>query len=77
MTPPFRDPAERGLLRLSYRNWGPTLLGRVTTRVSAWMTGLGLMQEIVATILVDAPAAAFQAVAADYPVFEVLTPAPP
>ena len=37
------DPAERrALMRLLYRNWRPTFLGRWTNRVNGWWSGLGL-----------------------------------
>ena len=37
------DPAERsGLMRLFYRNWRPTRLGRWANRLACWWSGLGL-----------------------------------
>ena len=37
------DPAERsGFMRLFYRNWRPTRLGRWVNRFSGWWSGLGL-----------------------------------
>ena len=37
------DPAERsGLMRLFYRNWRPTRLGRWANRFACWWSGLGL-----------------------------------
>ena len=37
------DPGERsGLMRLFYRNWRPTRLGRWTNRFACWWSGLGL-----------------------------------
>jgi deazaflavin-dependent oxidoreductase (nitroreductase family) len=37
------DPAERSaLMRLFYRNWRPTRLGRWVNRFSCWWSGLGL-----------------------------------
>ena len=37
------DPAERNaLMRLFYRNWRPTRLGRWVNRFSGWWSGLGL-----------------------------------
>ena len=37
------DPAERNaLMRLFYRNWRPTRLGRWVNRLSGWWSGLGL-----------------------------------
>jgi hypothetical protein len=44
----FRDPAERsGYLRLLYRDWRPTRLGRLVNRVWAWLSGLGLTPRIL------------------------------
>jgi len=41
--PPNTDPAERNpLLRLFYRNWRPTRIGRLVNRVAGWSSGLGL-----------------------------------
>jgi deazaflavin-dependent oxidoreductase (nitroreductase family) len=41
--PPNLDPAERNpLLRLFYRNWRPTRIGRLVNRVAGWSSGLGL-----------------------------------
>jgi hypothetical protein len=34
------------------RGWRPTLLGRYTTRVWAWATGLGLFPDYLVTLLV-------------------------
>jgi hypothetical protein len=36
------DPAEQGLLRLCYRNWRPTRLGRWANRLWCWWSGLGM-----------------------------------
>jgi hypothetical protein len=37
------DPAERsGLMRLFYRDWRPTVLGRWINRLNCWWSGLGL-----------------------------------
>src|SRR5262249_2811169 len=37
------DPAENsGLMRLFYRGWHPTLLGRWVNRLTCWWSGLGL-----------------------------------
>jgi deazaflavin-dependent oxidoreductase (nitroreductase family) len=39
----YSDPAERsGLMRLFYRNWRPTRLGRWANRFACWWSGLGL-----------------------------------
>jgi deazaflavin-dependent oxidoreductase (nitroreductase family) len=38
-----RDPAERNwFLRLCYRDWRPTRLGRRVNRVQGWLAGIGL-----------------------------------
>ena len=47
------DPAERGKLRFFYRNWRPTSLGRVWNRAIAWASGLGLLPDILVTLLVE------------------------
>jgi hypothetical protein len=52
MTASRKDPAESGTLRHYYRNWRPTLYGRIWTRIWAWATGLGLLPDIVTTLLV-------------------------
>jgi hypothetical protein len=52
MKPSYRDPAESSSLRFYYRDWRPTLLGRITTRLWAWLTGLGVMPEIFTALLV-------------------------
>jgi hypothetical protein len=37
------DPAERSaLMRLFYRGWRPTRLGRRVNRIQGWLAGLGL-----------------------------------
>ncbi len=39
----FSDPSERSaLMRLFYRDWRPTRLGRWVNRFSCWWSGLGL-----------------------------------
>jgi len=39
----YCDPAERGaLMRLFYRNWRPTRLGRWVNRFACWWSGIGL-----------------------------------
>jgi hypothetical protein len=51
--PQQKDPAERdSLLRFYYSRWRPTLLGRRSTRVWAWATGLGLFPDYLVTLLV-------------------------
>ena len=52
MTPSRKDPAESGNLRRYYRNWRPTLYGRIWTRIWAWATGLGILPDILTTLLV-------------------------
>jgi hypothetical protein len=50
---PREDPAERrGYLRLFYRGWRPTRLGRVWSRAYAWVTGLGLLPPSLLTLQV-------------------------
>ena len=45
------DPAEQGnYLRFFYRGWRPTLLGRVWTRIFAWMAGLGLLPDMLVSL---------------------------
>ena len=38
----YSDPAERGPLRLFYRNWRPSRLGRWANRLNCWWSGLGM-----------------------------------
>jgi deazaflavin-dependent oxidoreductase (nitroreductase family) len=46
-----RDPAERSAyMRLFYRDWHPTRLGRVVNRVWSWWAGLGLPPRILVTL---------------------------
>ena len=52
MAPTRKDPAESGPLRFYYRDWRPTLYGRFWTRIWAWATSLGLLPDIVVTLLV-------------------------
>jgi deazaflavin-dependent oxidoreductase (nitroreductase family) len=45
------DPAERRpLLRLFYRDWQPTRIGRWVTRFTSWLTDLGLAPKTMATL---------------------------
>jgi len=44
------DPAERGLLRLCYRNWRPTRLGLWVNRLNCWWSGLGLPPRLQAAL---------------------------
>jgi deazaflavin-dependent oxidoreductase (nitroreductase family) len=53
MAPTFRDSAERsGYLRLFYRDWRPTRLGRLVNGVWAWLSGRGLTPRILLTLQV-------------------------
>jgi hypothetical protein len=48
------DPAEQsGYLRFVYRNRRPTFLGRIWNQTFAWVSGLGLMPSILATLQVN------------------------
>ena len=49
MAPTYHDPAERGYLRLFYRDWHPTCLGKFVTRALAWASGLGLTPQALLT----------------------------
>jgi deazaflavin-dependent oxidoreductase (nitroreductase family) len=45
------DPAERSaLMRLFYRNWRPTRLGRWVNQLSCWWSGLGLPPKFQAVL---------------------------
>ena len=45
------DPAERSvLMRLFYRNWHPTRLGRWVNRFACWWSGLGLSPRFQAAL---------------------------
>ena len=45
------DPAERrASMRLFYRNWRPTRLGRWANRFSGWWSGLGLPPRSMAVL---------------------------
>jgi hypothetical protein len=49
-----KDPAERsGFLRLFYRDWRPTRLGRMMSGAWAWASGLGLAPRILLTLQVQ------------------------
>src|SRR5881296_2648449 len=53
MATTYRDPAERsGYLRLFYRDWRPTRLGRLVNGVLAWLSGLGLTPRVLLTLQV-------------------------
>lgn len=43
LAPTGKDPAESGSLRFDYRNRRPTLFRRLSTRIWAWATSLGLL----------------------------------
>lgn len=46
-----RDPAEQSpLMRLFYRDWRPTRLGRILNRFWAWWSGLGLPPRMQAAL---------------------------
>ena len=45
------DPAERGsVLRLFYRNWRPTRIGRWVNRLASWGSALGLSSREMAVL---------------------------
>ena len=46
------DPAEQTFLRFFYRNWRPTRLAKIWNRAFAWLTGMGLMPQILLTLQV-------------------------
>ena len=49
--PQHEDPAERtGYLRYFYRGWRPTRLGRIWNRAYAWVSGLGLVPDLLITL---------------------------
>jgi deazaflavin-dependent oxidoreductase (nitroreductase family) len=53
MATTYHDPAERsGYLRLFYRDWRPTRLGRLANRAWAWLSGLGLTPRVLLTLQV-------------------------
>ncbi len=45
-----RDPAERGIVRLFYRDWRPTRLGRIANRIMAWWASTELPPSFQQTI---------------------------
>lgn len=80
------DPAERSaLMRLFYRNWRPTRLGRWINRFMCWWSGLGLPPRLQAALevpvvypgrqhfplRVGAPLSDFEAIAERYPVYRI------
>jgi hypothetical protein len=53
----YPDPAERSpVMRLFYRDWRPTRLGRWVNRLQGWWSGLGLPPTIMATLEVHGSA---------------------
>lgn len=51
--PQREDPAERtGYLRFFYREWRPTVLGRIWSGTCAWLCGLGLAPRTLLTLQV-------------------------
>jgi deazaflavin-dependent oxidoreductase (nitroreductase family) len=49
--PPPPDPAERSaVLRLFYRDWRPTRIGRWVNRLQGWLSGLGLPPRSMAAL---------------------------
>jgi len=52
MAPTYHDPAELGHLRLFYRDWHPTRLGKLVTKTLAWVSGLGLTPPVLLTLQV-------------------------
>ena len=52
MATTYRDPAERSILRLFYRDWRPTRLGKLVNGAWAWLSGLGLAPRILLTLQV-------------------------
>ena len=48
---PREDPAERvGYLRFFHRGWRPTRIGRLWSRLYAWVCGLGLLPRMLLTL---------------------------
>jgi deazaflavin-dependent oxidoreductase (nitroreductase family) len=48
---PHPDPAERrALMRLFYRDWRPTRLGRWVNRLQGWWSGLGLPPQVMTVL---------------------------
>lgn len=52
--PPRRDPAEQrsSYLRYFYRDWHPTRLGRMWSKAYAWLAGLGIAPDLLASLAV-------------------------
>ena len=52
-SPSYSDPAEQGgYPRFFYRDWRPTRLARIWNRADAWISGLGLLPQMLATLQV-------------------------
>ena len=67
------DPAERtGYLRHSYRNGRPTRFGRIHNRIykNAW-SQVATSGRKHLPVSQDSPESAYEAIAADYPVFRI------
>ena len=47
-----RDPAESGYLRYFYRDWRPTSFGRLWNSAYAWVSGLGILPQLLLTLRV-------------------------
>lgn len=45
-----RDPAERGLMRIFYRDWHPTRLGRLVNRMTGWWSAAGFAPSVQQTL---------------------------
>jgi deazaflavin-dependent oxidoreductase (nitroreductase family) len=50
MVQTYLDPAEGGHLRLFYRDWRPTRLGKLVNACWAWVAGMGLTPQILLTL---------------------------
>lgn len=49
--PRREDPAEHtGYLRYFYRGWRPTRIGRLWSRLYAWVSGLGILPRMLVTL---------------------------
>lgn len=52
-SPSHSDPAEQsGYLCFFYRDWHPTRLARIWNSAYAWISGLGLLPQLLATLQV-------------------------
>jgi F420H(2)-dependent quinone reductase len=60
-TSALSDPAERSvILRLFYRNWRPTRIGRWVNRLAGWMSILGLAPKVQAVLEIRGRASGHQ-----------------